>query len=160
MKTYSTLFVIMLVHSLVDAQNINNCDCGQQYQITYDRRYLSVCDTIRGFEVNGYNGWFVSRILLLKTGKISSFEIARLELRNDSISYSYRAQVNPYHSRRKEEYPDTIRMVYSKIEDLIKKRLYVNIKDPSRIDVDTISVIWGRSIGNGIVLDAHNGIPK
>lgn len=147
MKILNTVlfFLLLGIFTCVQGQDLLG---GKIYQIPYDRPQLSVCDTVRYFFVNDYNGYFVSCINLLKSGKIIDFDIVRLELHNNSVSYSFRGSVEPFHQYKKEyEYPDTVRMVYSAIDSLINNRLYINIKDTTTIYTDTISVIWGRSIG-------------
>lgn len=117
------------------------------YQIPYDRPELSVIDTVPVFLIDDYRGWFVSRILLLKDGKVLNFNIVRLELLSDSASYSYRIGIVTNQSKREDEHPDFVRIVYPAIDNLINNRLCVKIKDASKIYADTVSVIWGRTIG-------------
>lgn len=145
MKVLNILQVVMWVTLFANAQDIGR---NRQYQIPYDLPGLSVNDTVPFFHLNDYNGWFVCCINVLKSGKVDSFDIVRLELCNDSMSYSYREGVRTrYQSRKEHEYPSLIRKVYPAIDSLITNRLCIHIKDTSQIHTDTIFVIWGRSIG-------------
>lgn len=145
MKVFNVVQVVMWMTLFANAQDISR---NRQYQIPYDRPELSVNDTVPFFYLYDYNGWFVCCINVLKSGKVDGFDIVRLELCNDSMSYSYRGGVRMcHHSIEEHEYPSLIREVYPAIDSLITNRLCIHIKDTSQIHTDTISVIWGRSVG-------------
>ena len=130
--------------------------CGQNkrsdspYQILCDRREYSVCDTIKTFSVNDFKGSFILRIFLLKTGKIVGFDIPKLLLRDEdgNIQYLYRwSAPHAFDLTRYDEYPDSVKMFYPAIQDLVFNRLYVQMRDTSLIEIDTLHVIWGRRFG-------------
>ena len=91
--------------------------------------------------------WIVfSRILILKTGKIVGFDIFKMRLKINDDNYIYYKRVDN-NLNSFSDYPDSVKLLYPAIESLIYNRLYVQIKDTSAIETDTILVIWGRSIG-------------
>ena len=119
------------------------------HQVDYDNNALSVCDTIDDFTINSFNGFFISRIMLTKRGEIVDFEIFKLKLCSNNNNYYYKGAISRFpYVKKVSEYPDSVKFVYSPIRDLIFNRLCVLIKDSSLIEADTITVVWGRSIGN------------
>lgn len=116
------------------------------YQVPCDKPEFILCDTARWFNVANYKGSFFCRILILRSGKVVDFDIFKLRVKtNNGNNFCYKKTGDKF--KRFEEYPDTVKLLFPAIEDLIHNRLYIQIKDTNAIMTDTIFVIWGRSIG-------------
>lgn len=118
----------------------------ESYQVPCNRPEFILCDTARWFNVANYQGSFFCRILILKSGKVVDFDIFKLRVKTNKYNdFCYKKTGDKF--KRFEDYPDTVKLLFPAIEDLIYNRLYIQIKDTNAIMTDTIFVIWGRSIG-------------
>lgn len=145
MNTKCIILIVISVLSCIEVLTQNKNEYVP-YQTPFNKPGILLTDTIRLFTINDFCGSFFSRILILKTGKIVGFDIFKMRLKINDDNYIYYKRVDN-NLNSFSDYPDSVKLLYPAIESLIYNRLYVQIKDTSAIETDTILVIWGRSIG-------------